>query len=46
MNQNKIKEKKISIAFVLPTFFPESYGGAEQQTLKLATDLKKKIFNL
>lgn len=42
MNQNKIKEKKISIAFVLPTFFPESYGGAEQQTLKLATDLKKK----
>ena len=40
MNINGTKEKKLPIAFVLPTFIPETYGGAEQQTLRLAVNLK------
>ena len=40
MNIIGTKEKKLPIAFVLPTFIPETYGGAEQQTLRLAVNLK------
>ena len=40
MNINRTKEKKLSIAFVGHTFIPETYGGAEQQTLKLSVSLK------
>ena len=40
MNINRTKEKKLSIAFVVNTFIPETYGGAEQQTLRLAVSLK------
>jgi len=36
----KYKEKKLSVAIVVPTFIPETYGGAEQQTLKMAVSLK------
>ena len=39
------KENKLSIAFVGHTFIPESYGGAEQQTLKLAVSLKNYNIN-
>ena len=35
------KEKKLAIAFVIPSFIPETYGGAEQQTLRLAISLKR-----
>ena len=38
-------EKKISVAFILPQFFPETYGGAEKSSLKLACDLKNKNIN-
>ena len=34
------KKKKFSVAIVVPTFIPETYGGAEQQALKLAISLK------
>ena len=34
------KKKKLSVAIVVPTFIPETYGGAEQQALKLAISLK------
>ena len=34
------KEKKLSVAIIVPTFIPETYGGAEQQTLKMAISLK------
>ena len=44
MNTNQTKEKKLSIAFVIPTFMPESYGGAEKQTLRLASNLKNNNF--
>ena len=44
MNINRTKEKKLSIAFVVPTFMPESYSGAEQQTLRLASNLKNNNF--
>ena len=40
MNINRTKEKKLSIAFVVHTFIPETYGGSEQQTLRLASNLK------
>ena len=40
MNINRTKEKKLSIAFIVHTFIPETYGGAEQQTLRLAVSLK------
>ena len=40
MNINRTKEKKLSIAFVVNTFIPETYAGAEQQTLRLAVSLK------
>ena len=36
----KSKEKKKAIAFIVNTFIPETYGGAEQQTLRLAVCLK------
>ena len=36
----KSKEKKKAIAFIVNTFIPETYGGAEQQTLRLAVTLK------
>ncbi len=36
----KSKEKKRAIAFIVNTFIPETYGGAEQQTLRLAVSLK------
>ena len=32
------------ILFVTHTFLPESYGGAEQQTLKIASALNKKNY--
>ena len=44
MNINRTKEKKLSIAFVVPMFMPESYSGAEQQTLRLASNLKNNNF--
>ena len=44
MNINRTKEKKLSIAFVVPTFMPESYSGAEKQTLRLASNLKNNNF--
>ena len=37
-----MKKKKLSIAFVSHTFLPETYGGAEKQTLRLALDLQTK----
>ena len=37
-----MKKKQISIAFVNHTFFPETYGGAEHQTLRLNLDLHTK----
>ena len=37
-----MKKKKISIAFVNHTFLPETYGGAEKQTLRLNLDLQTK----
>ena len=40
MNIKRTKEKKLSIAFVVNTFIPETYAGAEQQTLRLAVSLK------
>jgi len=36
----------MNILMVLHTFIPESYGGAEKQTLKLAKALKKKNINV
>ena len=45
MNINRTKEKKLSIAFVVHTFIPETYGGAEQQTLRLAASLKNHDIN-
>ena len=44
MNINRTKENKLSIAFVVNTFIPETYGGAEQQTLRLASNLKNNNF--
>ena len=41
MNIGRTKEKKLAIAFVIPSFIPETYGGAEQQTLRLAISLKR-----
>jgi glycosyltransferase involved in cell wall biosynthesis len=37
-----VKKKQLSIAFVNHTFFPETYGGAEHQTLRLNLDLYTK----
>ncbi len=37
-----MKKKQISIAFVNHTFLPETYGGAEHQTLRLNLDLHTK----
>ena len=37
-----MKKKEISIAFVNHTFLPESYGGAEKQTLRLNLVLQTK----
>lgn len=37
-----MKKKQISIAFVNHTFLPETYGGAEQQTLRLNLELQTK----
>ena len=34
------KKKQLSVAFVTHTFMPESYGGAEKQTLRLTSNLK------
>ena len=39
------KRKKLNIVLITHTFFPETSSGAEQQTLKLANALDKKIFN-
>ena len=44
MNINRTKEKKLTIAFVVHTFIPETYGGSEQQTLRLASNLKNNNF--
>ena len=40
MNINRTKEKKLSIAFVMHSFIPETYGGSEHQILRLAVSLK------
>jgi glycosyltransferase involved in cell wall biosynthesis len=40
-----MKKKNISIAFVIHTFLPESYGGAEKQLAKLTASLKYKNIN-
>jgi glycosyltransferase involved in cell wall biosynthesis len=40
-----MKKKNISIAFVIHTFLPESYGGAEKQLAKLTSSLKYKNIN-
>ena len=40
MNINQLKKNNLSVAFVTPTFMPESYGGAEKQTLRLTSNLK------
>jgi glycosyltransferase involved in cell wall biosynthesis len=40
-----MKKKNISIAFVIHTFLPESYGGAEKQLAKLTSNLKYKNIN-
>ena len=40
MNIQQLKKKNLSIAFVVHTFIPESYGGAEKQTLRLTSNLK------
>ena len=45
MNIGRTKEKKLAIAFVIPSFIPETYGGAEQQTLRLAISLKRHNVN-
>ena len=37
-----MKKKEISIAFVNHAFLPETYGGAEKQTLRLNLDLQTK----
>jgi len=34
------KKKQLSVAFVTHTFMPESYGGAEKNTLRIASNLK------
>ena len=44
MNINRTKEMKLSIAFVVPMFMPESYSGAEKQTFRLASNLKNNNF--
>ena len=41
MNIGRTKEKKLAIAFVIHSFIPETFGGAEQQTLRLAISLKR-----
>ena len=40
MNVNQLKKKNLSVAFVTHTFIPESYGGAEKQTLRLISNFK------
>ena len=45
MNIKRTKEKKLSIAFVIPTFIPETFGGAETQTLRLVVCLKNHDIN-
>ena len=40
-----MKKKNISIAFVIHTFLPETYGGAEKQLAKLTASLKYKNIN-
>ena len=40
MNVNQLKKNNLSVAFVTHTFMPESYGGAEKQTLRLTSNLK------
>jgi hypothetical protein len=35
-----LKKKNICVACVIHTFFPESYGGAEKQLLRLTSNLK------
>ena len=44
MNVTQIKKNNLSIAFVTHTFMPESYSGAEKQTLRLASNLKNNNF--
>jgi glycosyltransferase involved in cell wall biosynthesis len=41
----ELKEKKLSVAFVVHTFIPETYGGGEQNTLRLAVSLKNYNIN-
>ena len=40
MNVNQLKKNNLSVAFVTPTFMPESYAGAEKNTLRIASNLK------
>lgn len=40
-NRNKLM-KSYGVLLVPPLFLPESYGGAEQQTLRYATELKRR----
>ena len=40
MNVNQLKKNNLSVAFVTHTFMPESYGGAEKQTLRLISNFK------
>jgi len=40
MNVNQLKKNNLSVAFVTHTFIPESYGGAEKQTLRLISNFK------
>ena len=40
MNVNQLKKNNLSVAFVTHTFIPESYGGAEKSTLRIASNLK------
>jgi len=40
-----MKKKKLSVAFVVHTFIPETYGGGEQNTLRLAVSLKNYNIN-
>ena len=34
------KKRRLSVAFISPWFMPETYAGAEQQTIRLASKLK------
>ena len=45
MSIKKSKKKKLSVAFVVHTFIPETYGGSEQNTLRMAVSLKNYNIN-